>query len=266
MSGLFSAKYPQVKKLMGSDPNLKWAVLGMVIVQLLAAWFFREASIGFILLAGYCFGGVLNHALTLAIHEISHNLAFGHNRPLANKVLGIFGNLPLAIPYSITFKKYHIEHHKFQGDDELDVDIPSRIECRLFTNSFTKFIWVILQPVFYAFRPLFLRPKAINSMDVINFVVQMTFDVIILSTMGPRSLFYLASGTFLALGLHPVAGHFISEHYMFKKGYETYSYYGPLNALTFNVGYHNEHHDFPNIPGSRLPQVSLTTCIIRIRY
>src|SRR6218665_12463 len=243
---------------MGPDHSLKYIVVAMVIVQLVSAYLIRDASLLTIVFLGYFWGGVINHSMTLAIHEISHNLAFGHSRPVANRTLAIFGNLILGIPYAVVFKKYHLEHHKYQGDDELDVDIPSKLEARFFNRTFTKLLWVILQPFFYAFRPLMVRPKPLTMLELYNFSAQLFFDIVLYYFMGWRPLVYLVGGTFLAMGLHPGAGHFISEHYMFKKGYETYSYYGLLNCITFNVGFHNEHHDFPNIPGSKLPQVIIS--------
>ena len=41
----------------------------------------------------------------------------------------------------------------------------------------------------------------------------------------------------------PIAAHFIQEHFTWTDKQETYSYYGPLNFIGLNIGYHNERHD-----------------------
>lgn len=41
------------------------------------------------------------------IHEITHNLAFKGIK--SNKWFAMFANLPIGIPYAMTFKKYHME-------------------------------------------------------------------------------------------------------------------------------------------------------------
>jgi fatty acid desaturase len=68
---------------------------------------------------------------------------------------------------------------------------------------------------------------------------------------------YLTRSSIFAIGLHPVGARWIQEHYLTSgtKGQETFSYYGPLNLMAFNVGYHNEHHDLMMVPWSRLPRV-----------
>lgn len=190
----------------------------MVITQVIMCFLLREVtSWTTLLLMAYCFGGVINHSLSLAVHEIAHGLAFGHSRPAANRYFGYFCNLPLGVPMSISFKKYHLEHHRYQGDEIIDTDLPTLLEAKLFSTTMGKFFWVCLQPFFYIFRPLIVNPKPPTRNEVINLFIQLAFDTFIVYFCGWRILVYLIVGTLLAMGLHPVAGHFISEHYMFSK-------------------------------------------------
>lgn len=109
----------------------------------------------------------------------------------------------------------------------------------------------------------------LTKIHALNVAVQLVFDYFVVQNWGGKSLAYFILSSFLAGSLHPCAGHFIAEHYVFdresldnklskdpKQGIvvpETFSYYGPLNFFTYNVGLHNEHHDFPAIPWTRLP-------------
>jgi len=247
------AKYPQVKELFGYDPNTKFIVPFWVFLQLTAMYLLHQQSWPVIILAAYCFGAFVTHALVLAMHEISHNLAFP--TPLPNRLLGIFANMATFAPHFSMFQRYHMEHHQYQGHVGVDTDVPTRTEGLIFTNMLLKTLFVILQPAFYIIRPLFVKPKSPGFWDIINWVAVIIVDVIITYNFGVKAAVYLFLSIFLGSGLHPVAGHFIAEHYVFILGQETYSYYGPLNLITFNVGYHNEHHDFPRIPGSRLPKL-----------
>jgi len=173
-----------------------------------------------------------------------------------NDAYAIFVNLPTCIPYAMSFKVYHMEHHRYQGWDGVDADIPLPGEAAFFRGIFGKLFFCIFQIPFYAVRPVLVHPLPISARVVVNYVVILSW-VAFLWSVNPNYVLYLITSTFFAGMLHPMAGHFISEHYMRifhpTSDQETFSYYGPLNFFAWNVGLHNEHHDFPNIPWTRLP-------------
>ena len=249
--------HPEVRKLMGHEPLTKYVAMSVVCLQVVLAVI--VTALGWhpldwrFLLTAYLIGGTANQHIFLAIHEITHNLAF--KSIAANRVLAILTNLPAAVPFAMTFKPYHIEHHKHLGEDGIDTDIPTKVEMILLNNVLGKAFFATFQLFFYAIRPGFVRVQKLTGWHFLNICVQLSFDVFICYACGsPTPLIYLLLSSFFAGSLHPVAGHFISEHYMFSGiEQETWSYYGPLNVLLYNVGYHNEHHDFPSVPWTRLP-------------
>lgn len=119
---------------MGPTPVTAPLVALVLTIQLSLAYYFRNThplSLPFLATA-YIIGGTANQNIFLAIHEITHNLAFRGIR--ANKLLAITANLAIGVPYAMAFKGYHIEHHKFLGEDGIDTDLPSRFEAMVLNN------------------------------------------------------------------------------------------------------------------------------------
>jgi sphingolipid delta-4 desaturase len=248
-------KYPQVRELYGNYPLSALYIMMIVSGQLLIAYYINDQSWWAIFLVAYLVGAFANHSLYVMIHDCCHNTVF--RKPFWNKVMGIICDIPLVSPSAMGFRKYHMIHHKHLGEYSYDPDITSYTESKLVGRSaLGKAMWLFFFSISQMMRPMKVRHyKLMNGWIFTNIVVIVAINIAIYVYMGPASLIYLALSTLFALGLHPLGGRWIQEHYITKEGQETYSYYGPLNKLTFNMGYHNEHHDFMNIPWVRLPQL-----------
>ncbi len=255
------AKHPEIRTLMGHDSKTAWITVGVVAAQLVLAWLVGRlasadswlASGWVILPLSYLVGAVLTHWLAMTIHETTHNLAF--RTRAANIALSLVANVSMVFPCAITFRRYHLHHHTHLGVAGEDTDLPHRAEVAwIGTSTARKLFWLAIYPFVYIGRGLTFAGR-ISRGEVLNWALIIPIDVAIYHWLGPPALVYLALSMFFAHGLHPVAAHFVHEHYVFSRGQETFSYYGPLNRVTFNVGFHNEHHDFMNIPGRRLPEL-----------
>ncbi|HVW13604.1 MAG TPA: fatty acid desaturase [Mucilaginibacter sp.] len=247
---------PEIRDLIGKNPMTMVAILGLVGSMILVAWLLRDQSWWMIFAAAYLYGAFANHALFVMIHECTHQLVF--RNALANRWAAIIANLPHVVPGAISFEKYHIKHHSFQGIHELDADLPNKWEAKLINNYFIgKVLWLFLFPLFQGTRVARLREiKFFDKWLMINILVQVAFNVVVWYFMGWHALGFLFISFWFSIGLHPLGARWVQEHYLtFKSDQETYSYYGPLNTVAFNVGYHNEHHDFPSIPWNKLPQI-----------
>jgi sphingolipid delta-4 desaturase len=221
-------------------------------IQLAAERLAWPATLAILIALAYAIGAILNHYGGVIIHEASHDLCAPTKTQ--NRWIAIFANLPKVLPYAMTFRRHHMSHHIAMGVIGKDNDLPKDFERRIVGNvRWRKLLWVIGYPLAGALLRSFLRWP--SRWEVVGAAVQMAFNAGIAIVIGPWALGYLALSTFFSASLHPIAGHFIHEHYLWDEAQETYSYYGVLNRVTLNMGYHVEHHDFPQVPGKSLPRL-----------
>ncbi|MCA6462818.1 MAG: fatty acid desaturase [Chitinophagaceae bacterium] len=251
-------QHPELRGLIGKNPYSFLAIVGVVSLQVLVAFLLSGQSWWWVLGAAYFIGAFADHALFVLIHECAHKLIF-KNRA-ANKIAGMIANIPLIFPSSVSFETYHLKHHSFQGVHELDGDLPNYWEAKLINHYFIgKVIWLLFYPLFQVFRLSRLREIApFDRWVALNWLIQIVSMTAIAWFLGAQSFVYLVASFFFSVGLHPLGARWIQEHYLTQGEQETYSYYGVLNHVAFNVGFHNEHHDFPSVPWNRLPDIKKT--------
>jgi sphingolipid 4-desaturase/C4-monooxygenase len=248
-------KHPEIRTLIGRNPWTFGVILLCVGFRIVLSYFLRDASWWVIFLVAYLGGAFASHTLYVCIHEAAHNLIF--KKSFFNKIAAITSNLPLVFPSAISFQKYHLKHHSYQGVEELDADMPYRWEAKLINNSgFGKALWLLLYPIFQMIRPG--RIKEVQLMDkwtVVNIIVQVCFMTVFIYFLGWKAAAYLTMSFFFSVGLHPLGARWVQEHFLTHGDQETKSYYGSMNTVNLNVGYHNEHHDFPSVPWNKLPKI-----------
>ena len=207
----------------------------------------------------YIVGATIDHALWVLIHDSCHNLVFSW-RP-GNRLVAMLANVPFVFPSAMSFWKYHLLHHGHLNEVDFDTDVPGPTESRVVGgSSVMKTLWLsAFALVVGTIRPR--RLKGVPFLDgwtVANVAIQAAIVATLVLLWGWDPVKYLLISALLAVGLHPLGARWIQEHYVFAPGQETYSYYGPLNTIAFNIGYHNEHHDLMTIPWRQLPRVRAT--------
>eukprot|EP01113_Clastostelium_recurvatum_P038388 TRINITY_DN573_c0_g1_i1.p1 TRINITY_DN573_c0_g1~~TRINITY_DN573_c0_g1_i1.p1 ORF type:complete len:345 (-),score=71.24 TRINITY_DN573_c0_g1_i1:84-1118(-) len=250
--------HPEVKELQKQDVmSAVWVVVCFAAMTGLA-YLVRNSSWGSMFLVSYVVGATILHAMWVLIHELTHDLVFASST--LNTAFLLLCNIPHIIPSGISFRHYHRQHHGHLNETYADPDVPSPIENTIFgTTSVGKATWLCFFSIIQAIRVLRhmatpLGPR-FEVATFANFALNGLYAYSIYHFWGLTSLVFLVLSSLMAVGLflHPLGARWIAEHYAVHPDQETYSYYGMLNLVMFNIGYHNEHHDFPNVPWNKLP-------------
>lgn len=260
-------KHPEVKQLYGKDPmSAAFSVVVVSTVYALAygVYDFSKSDhaqnnpklfLFEIFLLAYCIGAVLDHSLWVLIHDFGHDLGFESD--FLNSTFMIISNLPHLLPSASSFKFYHKLHHISLNETYSDPDVASPWESKFFGNTpIGKALWLFLFSIMQLTRGARGPMMPISIELIFNYITSFGLNIYFMTTFGFHASIFLAISSFFAIGLHPLGARWIAEHYAVHPDQETYSYYGVLNKVMFNIGYHNEHHDFPQtIPWTRLPEV-----------
>ncbi|MAQ83575.1 fatty acid desaturase [Psychromarinibacter halotolerans] len=282
------AAHPDLARVSGAQP---WTVLALPVLLALhwgIAWAVSDAALWVIFLAAFVPGQLLIHSAGGLVHETAHKLIFRGNRAKLGFDMGLEWILG-SYGKQLIYQHEHItSHHPYIGDYERDYEhedicaFQSRMMLRsenprlqhLLTGLTLLVHLLPLGPIigdeifprlnaWLTGRPQKDPERHVEATSAplwqkrLFIGVSLASNLTLLALFGPWALLYHLWSLSLFLGKFGIwnLGQSLSEHEGTDETAPTRSRYGPINWLLFNTGYHNEHHTFPNVAWSRLPEL-----------
>ena len=275
--------HPEVQKLYGNNP---WSAALLLVcfstITYVAIRMAEVTSAPLFVAISYTLGALLSWQCATLSHEGTHRLVF--KSAALNKLHACVAMLPVMLgPFGNYWAVEHMYHqivvdkmgrYGSQQSRPLRKALGALLffpiaNLLFFAVSFVVYVRALGTLAAYAvglsakpfpenirMPPYNSFPQIVNVWYMINTTLALLYNAALFYNYGPLpGLFlYLSSG--FANGLHPLGMRQVQEHYLQRRGQPTYSVYSPFNTLLFNLGFHVEHHDFPQIPWNRLPTLS----------
>lgn len=276
-------KHPEIRNLSGTNPLTAVIFFIPFTLQILLAMYLEDAPFWQLLVCSYTIGALFASQMGVIGHDAAHGLIFSSPRWL-NKLFACIAFTPVFFgPFANYWTTEHMYHHQVvvdkmnrygsQGNGFLVKAIITLLFVHFISVVFfiSSTVLTIISIFTIALKLVGLRktyfiskfnlppyknfPQIIGKWFVINQIITNAFFFALYYYIGPKAVVFFYLANCFANSLHPLGMRQVQEHYLRNKSQPTNSVYGFWQFLVFNVGYHNEHHDFPNVPWNRLPQI-----------
>lgn len=105
--------HPEIRKLYGKCPKTFLILIFAIFLHAVTSNFIINLSYPYMIFLSFFFGGSICQLMGVIIHEATHDLVFSNS--FLNTICLFLANIPLPVPIAASFKRYHLEHHAFQG-------------------------------------------------------------------------------------------------------------------------------------------------------
>lgn len=281
--------HPDLRALAGPDRRTALAVPLLLALHWGVAWAVSGSNLLVVFLAAFCIGQFIIHAAGALVHETAHRLIFRGDRSKLAFDLGLETILG-SFSKQLTYQHEHLSsHHPFIGDYERDYEhedlcafkaremlVHDRPRLQRVLTVATLFVhllpfgFIISDEIFpRIYERVTGRTARDTQRDIASskppiwqrrlFIAwSLGVNVLLLVAFGFYGWLYHNWALSIFLGKFGISnlGQSLSEHPGDDVETPTRSTYGWINRLLFNTGYHNEHHTFPNVAWTRLPDLA----------